>query len=174
MAHSLQPQTATSLLNTTIDDWFEEELDRSVPESTSNNIASRKTNSNLFQFVNENNTHDGRHHSPRISLINTGTESNSKRPSTSQISESDISVKKLQENYRRLSSSSSSRRISSPVTKKHQTDLFDIHHHRSPDITTRSSPMRQVQQTTIEIPTSEQQTFGWGVRERTPDDSDEN
>lgn len=151
-----------------VDDWFDSESEvsdsREMVPWKPDDVTPRPANTNpfqqiFFQPINDNQSVQGR--PPMAPSIITNDETKTRRSTTSRMSESDIFVRTPESVDPR---SSPSRNIPSPVSKKNPIDQSTPTDRQLPKSTTYLSPP----------PTIGRRMSGWGVRERSPDDSDEN
>jgi hypothetical protein len=140
-----------------VDDWFESASDVSGPrqlspwpsdDPTPQPTGSNTYRRNLFQPITDNITDD---------------HTKTQRLSPPRMSESGIFARSPEPKIRR---SSSSRSVPSPVTKRQQIDT-------SQQVTKTISSSRSIPPSTLTAPNNNRSMSGWGVREHSPDDSDE-
>ncbi len=154
-ARSYQAQPLGQSIETTggtVDDWFEsseasgsQHLSPWAPDSaTLPPTGSSTFRRSLFQPINDRNSETTEHQSPIRPLVQTD-ETKTKRSITPRVSESGIFARSPEPKNR---PPSTTRSITSPTAKKHQT----------------SSPTSN----------NQRRMSGWSVRENSPDNSDEN
>ncbi|UJR21045.1 hypothetical protein I4U23_024145 [Adineta vaga] len=159
-----------------VDDWFESSTStsasrQSTPRITDDptllSIGSTTFRRNLFQPIKDDNLDGVQHQLPVRASLLTNDNTKMDRLTSPRISESGIFARSPEPKGRRPSSS---RSITSPVTKKHQPETTTTV--TSPQLTktiAQPSPPRPPSATT-----TGRRMSGWGVREYSPDKSDEN